>query len=52
LIVCDIDEVVLEFISPFQAYLIHNGHELRARLSGSPEMWFAAPTAAKHPARR
>lgn len=31
LIVCDIDEVVLEFIAPFQAYLIHNGYELRPR---------------------
>jgi hypothetical protein len=30
LIVCDIDEVVLEFVSPFMAYLDHNGHELRA----------------------
>lgn len=38
LIVCDIDEVVLEFITPFQTYLIHNGHELRAtsfRLHGN-----------------
>ncbi|WP_417424065.1 hypothetical protein [Hoeflea sp.] len=31
LIVCDIDEVVLEFITPFQAFLIDNGHELRPR---------------------
>ncbi|WP_417417598.1 hypothetical protein [Hoeflea sp.] len=29
LIVCDIDEVVLEFVTPFEAYLDHNGHELR-----------------------
>ncbi|MCO6410159.1 MULTISPECIES: hypothetical protein [Hoeflea] len=38
LIVCDIDEVVLEFVSPFMAYLDHNGHELRAtsfRLHGN-----------------
>lgn len=38
LIVCDIDEVVLEFISPFEAFLIHKGHELRAtsfRLHGN-----------------
>lgn len=31
LIVCDIDEVVLEFITPFQAFLIANGHELLPR---------------------
>lgn len=30
LIVCDIDEVVLEFVTPFEAFLTHNGHELRA----------------------
>jgi len=38
LIVCDIDEVVLEFIAPFQAFLVDNGHELRAtsfRLNGN-----------------
>jgi hypothetical protein len=38
LIVCDIDEVVLEFVTPFMAYLDHNGHELRAtsfRLHGN-----------------
>ncbi|OCW56730.1 hypothetical protein [Hoeflea olei] len=38
LIVCDIDEVVLEFITPFQAFLVANGHELRAtsfRLNGN-----------------
>ena len=38
LIVCDIDEVVLEFVTPFQAYLVHNGHELRPtsfRLNGN-----------------
>lgn len=38
LIVCDIDEVVLEFISPFQAFLVDNGHELRPisfRLNGN-----------------
>tara|TARA_R110002020_G_scaffold309273_1_gene524824 strand:+ start:16051 stop:16707 length:657 start_codon:yes stop_codon:yes gene_type:complete len=29
LIVCDIDEVVLEFVTPFQAFLTDNGHELR-----------------------
>jgi hypothetical protein len=31
LIVCDIDEVVLEFITPFQAFLVENGHELQPR---------------------
>lgn len=31
LVVCDIDEVVLEFIAPFQAYLVDNGYELRPR---------------------
>ena len=38
LIVCDIDEVVLEFVTPFQAFLMDNGHELRAtsfRLNGN-----------------
>jgi len=38
LIVCDIDEVVLEFVTPFEAFLIDNGHELRAtsfRLHGN-----------------
>lgn len=38
LIVCDIDEVVLEFVAPFQAFLIDNGHELRPtsfRLNGN-----------------
>lgn len=38
LIVCDIDEVVLEFVTPFAAFLNHNGHELRAnsfRLHGN-----------------
>lgn len=38
LIVCDIDEVVLEFIAPFQAFLVDNGHELRPtsfRLNGN-----------------
>ncbi|MDF1607098.1 hypothetical protein PZ897_02805 [Hoeflea sp. YIM 152468] len=38
LIVCDIDEVVLEFVTPFAAFLSHNGHELRAnsfRLHGN-----------------
>ncbi len=38
LIVCDIDEVVLEFITPFQAFLIANGYELRPtsfRLNGN-----------------
>lgn len=29
LIVCDIDEVVLEFLTPFQGYLVDNGFELR-----------------------
>ena len=29
LIVCDIDEVVLEFIAPLQAFLVDAGHELR-----------------------
>jgi hypothetical protein len=31
LIVCDIDEVVLEFVTPFNAYLMANGHELLPR---------------------
>jgi hypothetical protein len=31
LIVCDIDEVVLEFITPFQAFLVEHGHELQPR---------------------
>ncbi|WP_394689822.1 hypothetical protein [Hoeflea sp.] len=31
LIVCDIDEVVLEFITPFQAFLVNHGHELQPR---------------------
>jgi len=38
LIVCDIDEVVLEFVTPFEAFLTYNGHELRAtsfRLHGN-----------------
>jgi len=38
LIVCDIDEVVLEFVTPFQAFLIDQGHELRPtsfRLNGN-----------------
>jgi len=38
LIACDIDEVVLEFVTPFEAFLRHNGHELRAtsfRLNGN-----------------
>jgi len=38
LVVCDIDEVVLEFVSPFMAFLDSHGHELRAdsfRLSGN-----------------
>ncbi|MBC7281564.1 hypothetical protein [Hoeflea sp.] len=38
LIVCDIDEVVLEFVTPFQAFLKDNGHELRPtsfRLNGN-----------------
>lgn len=38
LIVCDIDEVVLEFVTPFQAFLEDNGHELRPtsfRLNGN-----------------
>lgn len=38
LIVCDIDEVVLEFVTPFEAFLTHNGYELRAtsfRLHGN-----------------
>ena len=38
LIVCDIDEVILEFVTPFEAFLTHNGHELRAtsfRLHGN-----------------
>ncbi|MDP2120936.1 MAG: hypothetical protein U1A06_03385 [Hoeflea sp.] len=38
LIVCDIDEVVLEFVTPFQAFLMDQGHELRPtsfRLNGN-----------------
>ena len=38
LVVCDIDEVVMEFVAPFQSFLAHNGHELRAtsfRLHGN-----------------
>jgi hypothetical protein len=38
LIVCDIDEVVLEFITPFEAFLTDRGYELRAtsfRLHGN-----------------
>ncbi|MCI5075810.1 hypothetical protein [Oricola sp.] len=38
LIVCDIDEVVLEFVAPFMAYLDSQGHELRTtsfRLAGN-----------------
>jgi len=38
LVVCDIDEVVLEFVTPFQAFLVHNGYELRPtsfRLNGN-----------------
>ncbi|GAB4351964.1 MAG: hypothetical protein Kow0026_09290 [Oricola sp.] len=38
LIVCDIDEVVLEFVSPFMAFLDSHGHELRTdsfRLTGN-----------------
>lgn len=31
LIVCDVDEVVLEFIAPFQSFLIDNGHQLLPR---------------------
>ncbi|WP_420409070.1 hypothetical protein [Hoeflea sp.] len=31
LVVCDIDEVVLEFVAPFQEFLKANGHELRPR---------------------
>lgn len=31
LVVCDIDEVVLEFVTPFQGFLKANGHELRPR---------------------
>lgn len=31
LVVCDIDEVVLEFVTPFQGFLMANGHELRPR---------------------
>lgn len=31
LVVCDIDEVVLEFVAPFQDFLKANGHELRPR---------------------
>ncbi|MEQ8479831.1 MAG: hypothetical protein RIC18_04165 [Hoeflea sp.] len=31
LVVCDIDEVVLEFVAPFQGFLKANGHELRPR---------------------
>lgn len=38
LVVCDVDEVVLEFLTPFQAYLQSVGHELRPdsfRLNGN-----------------
>jgi hypothetical protein len=38
LVICDIDEVVLEFISPFMDFLDSHGHELRAdsfRLHGN-----------------
>jgi hypothetical protein len=38
LVVCDIDEVVLEFVGPFMAFLDSHGHELRAdsfRLTGN-----------------
>ncbi|WP_425418651.1 hypothetical protein [Oricola indica] len=38
LIVCDIDEVVLEFVAPFMAFLESHGHELRTtsfRLKGN-----------------
>ena len=38
LVVCDIDEVVFEFVTPFEAFLTDNGHELRAtsfRLHGN-----------------
>ena len=38
LVVCDIDEVVLEFVSPFMAFLDSHGHELRTnsfRLNGN-----------------
>ena len=31
LIVCDVDEVVLEFVDPFRAFLGANGHELLPR---------------------
>ena len=31
LIVCDVDEVVLEFVSPLSNYLVANGHELLPR---------------------
>lgn len=31
LIVCDIDEIVLEFLTPFTAYLRANGHDLLPR---------------------
>lgn len=38
LVVCDIDEVVLEFVAPFMAFLESHGHELRTdsfRLTGN-----------------
>lgn len=38
LLVCDVDEVALEFVTPFTAFLISRDHELRAesfRLSGN-----------------
>lgn len=38
LVVCDIDEVILEFVSPFMAFLDSHGHELRTnsfRLTGN-----------------
>ena len=38
LLICDIDEVVLEFVTPFMAFLNSRGHELRPvsfRLTGN-----------------
>ncbi|WP_244598188.1 hypothetical protein [Pseudohoeflea suaedae] len=38
LLICDIDEVALEFVTPFMAFLISRGHELRPvsfRLTGN-----------------
>jgi hypothetical protein len=54
LIVCDIDEVVLEFVSVLSmAYLDHNGHELRADVvSSSTAMSSIRTTAAETPERR